>query len=92
MTTKDATADMNTRSDTNPISSIKIKARIHGKILELRMQEGSYGEQHATALILESMKMENPIRLPAAGTIARIYVQANEKVRTGQVLLELDPD
>ena len=83
---------MNTRSDTNPISSIKIKARIPGKILELRMQEGAHGEQHATALILESMKMENPIRLPAAGTIARIYVQANEKVRTDQVLLELDPD
>ena len=83
---------MNQSGMSNQSGMIKIKARIPGKILELRMQEGAHGERHATALILESMKMENPIRLPVSGTIARIYVQANEKVRTGQVLLELDPD
>ena len=71
---------------------MEIKARIPGKILEIRMQEGSHADAGATVIILEAMKMENPIRVPVSCTLSRIFVQPEDKVRIGQVLLEIDPD
>lgn len=71
---------------------MEIKARIPGKILEVRMQEGVHADARDTVLILEAMKMENPIMVPVSCTITKIFVKPDDKVRIGQVLLEIRPD
>lgn len=71
---------------------MEIKARIPGKILDIQMREGEHADAGATAVILEAMKMENPIMVPVPCTITKIFVRPDDKVRIGQVLLEINPD
>ena len=42
-----------------------------------------------TLLILESMKMQNELRAPHAGTVARLRVKAGESVQQKQILLNI---
>jgi biotin carboxyl carrier protein len=41
-------------------------------------------------MILESMKMENPVYPPADGTVKEIKVTVGDKVATDQVLMTLE--
>jgi urea carboxylase len=43
-----------------------------------------------TLLVLEAMKMELPVRAPAAGTVAALACREGELVQPGVPLIELD--
>jgi acetyl-CoA carboxylase biotin carboxyl carrier protein len=68
----------------------KIVAPMPGKILEIMVKVGDAVTEDDELIILEAMKMENPIYAPSAGTVAEIVVQEKQNVETDQVLLIIE--
>ncbi|GAB4222442.1 MAG: biotin attachment protein [Spirochaetales bacterium] len=65
---------------------VEIDAPLPGIILRLPKKAGDPVQEGEVVLVLESMKMETPIKAPASGTIAEIMVSQGAQVKTGQVL------
>jgi biotin carboxyl carrier protein len=70
--------------------STEVQAPMPGTILKVLVKEGDAVSEDQEVLILEAMKMENPISAPAAGTIKSIKVKTDDKVDTGQVLMTIE--
>ena len=69
-----------------------IKAPMPGLVLEIAVTEGQQVVEGDRLLILQAMKMENSILIPADAVIKKILVAKGEVVERGQVLVELgDP-
>ncbi len=66
-----------------------IEAPIPGLILEIKVKAGDTVQPDQVLLIMEAMKMENPIKSPAAGKIKEIFVKVGDGVATGDVLVLL---
>lgn len=56
-----------------------------GKILEINMEVGQVVTEDDELIILEAMKMENPLFGPE-GTVKEITVKVGDKVEEGDVL------
>jgi biotin carboxyl carrier protein len=70
--------------------STEVQAPMPGTILKVLVKEGDSVSEDQEVLILEAMKMENPISAPAAGTVKSIKVKTDDKVDTGQVLMTIE--
>jgi biotin carboxyl carrier protein len=68
----------------------EIKAPMPGMVINVAVKEGQQVKEGDRILILEAMKMENSIIIPADATIKRIAVKAGQPVDKGQVLVELE--
>ena len=69
------------------VISMEIKARIPGKVMEVKVKEGDTVKTKTVLAVMEAMKMEQPIASPLDGTVKEVKVAANDKVKAGQVLL-----
>ncbi|MDP1989845.1 MAG: biotin/lipoyl-containing protein [Syntrophales bacterium] len=67
--------------------SVEVKAPMPGKILEVLVNVGDQVKEDDEVLMLEAMKMENPIYAPAGGTVKEIKVKANDTVETDQLMM-----
>jgi acetyl-CoA carboxylase biotin carboxyl carrier protein len=67
--------------------SVEVKAPMPGKILEVLVKVGDSVKEDDEIVMLEAMKMENPIYAPADGTVQEVKVKANDSVETEQVLV-----
>ena len=67
----------------------EVVAPMPGKILEVKVKVGDSVKEDDELLILEAMKMENPVYAPADGTVAEVKVREEDSVETGQVLIVL---
>ena len=56
---------------------------ITGKIISVNVKAGDKVGEGDILCLLESMKMENPILAPVAGTIAKIELAAGQVVEVG---------
>ena len=63
-----------------------IKAPMPGNILDVKAKVGDKVKNGDAIVILEAMKMENPIPAPRDGTITSIAVTKGATVEAGQVL------
>ena len=63
-----------------------IKAPMPGNILDVKAKVGDKVKNGDAIVILEAMKMENPIPAPRDGTITSITVTKGATVEAGQVL------
>jgi biotin carboxyl carrier protein len=61
-----------------------------GTIAEILVNVGDKVQADDELIILEAMKMENPICAPAAGTVKEIKVNEKDKVDANQVLIVLE--
>ncbi|MBL7731922.1 MAG: biotin/lipoyl-binding protein [Chitinophagaceae bacterium] len=68
----------------------EIKAPMPGLVLEVAVTEGQEVAEGEKLLILEAMKMENSIMIPASARIKRVAVKAGQAVEKGQLLVELE--
>jgi biotin carboxyl carrier protein len=66
-----------------------LKAPMPGLVISVLVTEGQVVAMGQTLVILESMKMQNNLRAPLAGKVARIRIQVGESVEQKQVLLNL---
>jgi glutaconyl-CoA/methylmalonyl-CoA decarboxylase subunit gamma len=88
-----ATAAQTTTATAKPAGSAGgsgvMKSPLPGKILKVMATPGSSWKKGDTLLIIEAMKMENEILAPRDCTVEEVAVQANQSVKTGDLLLKL---
>ncbi len=66
-----------------------LKAPMPGLVVAVTVEEGQQVEKGQVLAILESMKMQNELKSPRAGTIQRIKVKAGESVEIRQTMLSV---
>jgi len=64
-----------------------IKSNMQGMVLQVLVNRGASVKKGDTLIVLEAMKMENPIHSPADGKVTEIFVDAGDVVQNGDVLL-----
>ena len=64
-----------------------IKSNMQGMVLQVLVSRGASVKKGDTLIVLEAMKMENPIHSPVDGKVTEIFVDAGDVVQTGDVLL-----
>jgi len=70
--------------------SVNVTALMPGTVAEILVKVGDQVKADDELLILEAMKMENPIVAPADGKVAEIKVAESDKVEANQVLIVLE--
>ncbi|MGE5595898.1 MAG: acetyl-CoA carboxylase biotin carboxyl carrier protein subunit [Hyphomicrobiales bacterium] len=66
---------------------VTLTAPMTGSIVELRCEVGQQVNQGDVLLVMESMKMNNELRSPAAGVVETIGVQPGQKVMANALLV-----
>jgi pyruvate carboxylase subunit B len=64
-----------------------VKANMQGMVLKVNVSRGTSVRKGDTLLVLEAMKMENPIHSPVDGNVTEIFVDTGDVVQSGDVLL-----
>jgi pyruvate carboxylase subunit B len=64
-----------------------IRSNMQGMVLKVMVSRGAAVKKGDVLIVLEAMKMENPIHSPADGTVTEIFVDAGDVVQSGDVLL-----
>ncbi len=67
-----------------------IESPMAGKILEILVEEGKSVSEDDEVIILEAIKMENPVYASENGVIKEIKVQVGQHVAEGDVLVVLE--
>lgn len=67
-----------------------IDAPLTGKIINVLVKTGDKIQEDDAVVILESMKMENPIVSPVSGTVASISVAVDQLVKTGDTIAVIE--
>lgn len=68
-----------------------LRAPMPGLAVAVSVVEGQVVEKGQILAILESMKMQNELRSPFAGTVVRLKVKTGESVQQKQALLSITP-
>ncbi len=69
--------------------AVRILAPMTGSVVEVRVAEGQEVAQGEVLLVIESMKMNNELRSPAAGVVESVPVVAGQKVLANDLLVAL---
>jgi pyruvate carboxylase subunit B len=64
-----------------------VRSNMQGMVLKVLVSRGAAVKKGDTLLVLEAMKMENPIHSPIDGQVSEIFVDAGDVVQSGDVLL-----
>jgi len=64
-----------------------IKSNMQGMVLQVLVSRGMSVKKGDTLIVLEAMKMENPIHSPVDGKVTEIFVDTGDVVQNGDVLL-----
>lgn len=67
----------------------RIVAPMTGSIVEVRCEPGATVEAGDVLLVIESMKMNNELRSPAAGVVEQVPVKSGERVNAGTLLVAI---
>ena len=70
--------------------SVSVVAPMPWIISEVLVSVGDVVKADEEIIVLEAMKMENPICAPVGGKIMKINVAEEDKVDTDQVLIEIE--
>lgn len=70
--------------------STEILAPMPGTIFQVNVKAGDDVIEGQELLVLEAMKMENPIVSTAAGKVKEVNVSVDDKVSTKQLLLVIE--
>ena len=61
-----------------------------GEVLEVLVTEGEQVKAGQRLLVIEAMKMENPLRAPHDSIVTRIHVGVGDSVTPGDTIVELE--
>ncbi|HEY4718422.1 MAG TPA: biotin/lipoyl-containing protein [Anaerolineales bacterium] len=67
-----------------------LRAPMPGLVVNIPLQDGEPVKKGDVLLILESMKMQNELKSPREGKVARIQVKAGDSVEQRQILLAVE--
>ncbi|MBG9287627.1 acetyl/propionyl/methylcrotonyl-CoA carboxylase subunit alpha [Corynebacterium belfantii] len=71
------------------ISGDAVAAPMQGTVIKINAEEGAEVAEGDTVVVLEAMKMENPVKAHKSGVVTGLAIAAGEGVIKGQVLLEI---
>ena len=60
-----------------------------GRIVAVNVEQGQKVEAGDTMLVVEAMKMENPVHAPVSGTVKAVYVAVGDNVNPDECLMEI---
>ena len=67
-----------------------IESPMSGKVLEILVEVGQKIAEDDEVIILEAMKLENPIYAPQDGVVKAIKVNVGQQIAEGAVIVELE--
>lgn len=67
-----------------------IESPMAGKVVEVLVAVGQNVAEDDEVIILEAMKMENPVYAPESGVVKEIKVEVGKKVAEGEVLVVME--
>lgn len=67
-----------------------IKSKMPGKIMEVKCKVGDTVKKGTVLLIMEAMKMKNPIPAPVDGVIKEVKTDVNARVNPGDVMIVIE--
>jgi 3-methylcrotonyl-CoA carboxylase alpha subunit len=67
-----------------------LEAPMPAQVTTVLVKAGDLVDAGATLLVLEAMKMELPIKAPAAGRVAAVHCAAGDRVIPGRPLVDLE--
>jgi acetyl-CoA carboxylase biotin carboxyl carrier protein len=70
--------------------SEEVTSPVSGKVWKILVKAGDQVQAEDELMILEAMKMENPIYSPADGKISAIKVAEGDQVEPNQLLLVIE--
>jgi acetyl-CoA/propionyl-CoA carboxylase biotin carboxyl carrier protein len=71
------------------VSGDAVTAPMQGTIVKIAVEDGQQVEAGELVVVLEAMKMENPVTAHKAGTVTGLAVTSGETVTQGSVLCEI---
>ena len=87
--TAKAICDQAARSTETQVADGAVTSPMQGTVVKILIQEGQHVEQGEILLIVEAMKMENPVIAPRAGTVIGLMVSVGDSTTQDAVLCEL---
>jgi geranyl-CoA carboxylase alpha subunit len=69
----------------------RLTAPMNGRVVAVHAQPGDKVTSGSPLVVLEAMKMEHALSLPAAVKVRAVHVSARMQVSPGQLLIEFDP-
>jgi acetyl-CoA/propionyl-CoA carboxylase biotin carboxyl carrier protein len=69
-----------------------VVAPMQGTIVKIAVEDGQQVEAGELLLVLEAMKMENPVTAPKAGTVSGLTAEPGSTVTSGTVLCQITDD
>jgi acetyl-CoA carboxylase biotin carboxyl carrier protein len=72
------------------LSQENVEIPITGKITSVNVKAGAQVAEGDVLCMLESMKMENPILAPVAGTVAKIELSIGQVVEAGDLVAVIE--
>ena len=72
-----------------PAAGVQVKSPLPGSVIKVVAKEGTAVKKGDTLLLLESMKMENPILAEQDGTVAQVAVTEGQSVMQDDLLVVL---
>lgn len=85
-----AVKQVETAAAPSPAAGEAVTAPMQAVILEIKVKAGDMVKAGQELVILEAMKMENPILAPKDGTIASVNVSKGDTVEDGTVLVVIN--
>ncbi|NDW08542.1 acetyl-CoA carboxylase biotin carboxyl carrier protein subunit [Dysgonomonas sp. 520] len=79
-------------SQASESTTIRLKAPMPGKILEVMVKTGDMVKAGDTLLILEAMKMQNAILASTKGTIKKVLIKEGDTTSKSDLLIELEKE
>ena len=67
-----------------------VESPMPGKITQISVKVGDSVKEDDEIMVLEAMKMENPILAPISGKVVELNVALNAMVATGHVLAVIE--
>jgi len=68
----------------------KLIAPLAGTIVSISIENGASVEEDDETLVLEVMKMKNPVYAPCTGTVTELKVEVGDKVEEDDVLAVIE--
>lgn len=68
----------------------ELRAAMPGIVIEIRATAGDVVAEGSTLVVLEAMKMQNPLAAETAGVVTRVLCKKGEAVAAGALLVELE--